>query len=66
MSKSFTVHAPDKLNLEQCQKVLAAVLTKAGHTQCFSGLKISFESIVDPANIALVVDKGLQINQIGH
>ena len=66
MSKTVTVRVPDKLNLEQCQKVLAAVLTKAGHTNCYSGFKISFENAVDPANIALHVDKTLQVNEIGH
>jgi hypothetical protein len=66
MSKNITVHVHDKLNLEQCQKVLASVLTKAGHTGCFSGFKISFENIVDPANIGLVVDKAFQVNEIGR
>lgn len=66
MSKIVTVHVHDKMNLEQCQKVLAAVLTKAGHTGCFSGLKIGFESVVDPANLSLIVDKALQVTEIGH
>jgi hypothetical protein len=67
MSKNVTVLVHDKLNLEQCQKVLAAVLTKAGHTGCFSGLKISFENVVDPANLALLVDKtSHQVNEIGR
>ena len=67
MSKNVTVLVHDKLTLEQCQKVLASVLGKAGHTGCFSGLKISFENAVDPANIALLVDKtNLQVNEIGR
>jgi len=62
--KSVTVHAPHSMTLEQCQKVLAAVLTKAGHTGCFSGFKISFDSIVDPANLVLTVEKNLNIRTI--
>ena len=66
MSKAITVHAPDKMNLEQCQKALASILTKAGHTGCFSGFKISFESVVDPANLHVMIDKAGQINELGH
>jgi hypothetical protein len=66
MSKNLTVYVHDKMNLEQCQKVLSAVLTRAGHTGCFSGFKIGFENVVDPVNIGLVVDKGLQVNEIGR
>jgi hypothetical protein len=42
MSKTVTVRVPDKLNLEQCQKVLVAVLTKAGHTQLLLGIQNQF------------------------
>jgi hypothetical protein len=58
--KSVTVHVREKLNLDQCQKVLASVLGKAGHPMCFSGFKISFDNAVDPANIVLNVEKGSQ------
>ena len=51
MSKNVTVYVHDKLNLEQCQKVLAAVLTKAGHTGCFSGFKIGFENVVEGSHL---------------
>ena len=67
MSKTITVHAPDKMNLEQCQKALAAILTKAGHTGCFSGFKISFENAVDPANLHVAIDKAGHVNELlGH
>lgn len=66
MSKTVTVHVSNKMNLEQCQKVLAAVLTKAGHTHCYSGFKLSFEDIVDPANLVLHVDNSLQVNEVGR
>jgi hypothetical protein len=56
--KSVTVRVPNNLNLEQSQKLLAAVLGKAGHPMCLSGLQINFENAVDPANLVLVVEKG--------
>jgi hypothetical protein len=56
--KSFTVHTRESLNLDQCHKVLASVLGKAGHPTCFSGFNISFENAVDPANTVLTVEKG--------
>ena len=58
--KNITVHVRKSLNLDQCHKVLASVLGKAGHPACFSGFKISFENAVDPANIVLTVEKGSQ------
>jgi hypothetical protein len=64
--KALTVRVPEKLNLEQCQKVLASVLGKAGHPGCFSGFKISFENAVDPSNILLHVDRAnLNVTEIG-
>jgi len=63
--KSVSVRVPDKLTLEQSQKVLATILGKAGHPTCLSGLKISFESIVDPAPMVLNVDKGLKVTEVG-
>jgi len=57
MAKQVTVRVPEKLNLEQSQKLLASVLGKAGCPTCFSGFKISFETAVDPANIVLVAEK---------
>jgi len=63
--KTVTVRVPANLSLEQSQKVLATVLGKAGHPTCYSGLKISFESVVDPANVLLHVDKTLNVNEVG-
>jgi hypothetical protein len=63
--KTVTVRVPANLSLEQSQKVLATVLGKAGHPTCYSGLKISFESVVDPANVLLHVDKTLNVQVIG-
>jgi hypothetical protein len=57
MAKQITVRVPHNLNLEQSQKVLAAVLVKAGHPFCFSGFKIAFETAVDPENLVLVTEK---------
>jgi len=57
MTKQVTVRVPEKLSLEQSQKLLASVLGKAGCPTCFSGFKISFESAVDPAHIVLVTEK---------
>jgi hypothetical protein len=56
--KSVTVHVREPLNLDQCHKVLASVLGKAGHPTCFSGFRIAFESAVDPAPMVLTVEKG--------
>jgi hypothetical protein len=58
--KSVTVRVSEPLNLEQCQKVLSAVLAKAGHPNCYSGFNISFENAVDPAESTLLVEKGTQ------
>ncbi len=55
--KSVTVHVPEKMNLEQSQKLLATVLGKVGHPGCISGFNINFQNAVDPANIVLTVDK---------
>ena len=63
--KAVTVRVPAHLNLEQSQKVLAAVLVKAGHPNCYSGFKISFEDIVDPANVLIHVDKALNVHEVG-
>jgi hypothetical protein len=63
--KAVTVRVPANLSLEQSQKVLASVLGKAGHPTCYSGLKISFENAVDPANILLHVDKTLNVQEVG-
>lgn len=63
--KSITVHTRESLNLDQCHKVLASVLGKAGHPACFSGFKISFDNAVDPANVVLTVDKSLKVTEVG-
>jgi len=63
--KAVTVRVPANLSLEQSQKVLATVLGKAGHPNCYSGFKISFESVVDPANVLLHVDKALNVSEVG-
>ncbi len=61
--KSVSVSVPQNLTLEQTQKVVAAVMGKVGHPTCFSGYKISFEDIVDPA-LNLAVEKGsLQVTE---
>jgi len=66
MMKNVTVHVPDKLNLEQSQKLLAQVLGKVGHPACYSGINISFHNIVAPADRVLSVDKALNIIEVGH
>jgi len=64
--KAATVHVPNNMNLEQCQKVLATVLGKCGHPLCYSGINIGFQSVVDPANILLAVQKGsLNVQAVG-
>ena len=64
--KNVTVHVPGTLNLDQCHKVLASVLGKAGHPTCFSGFKIAFENAVDPAPMVLTVEKGsLKVTEVG-
>ena len=48
--KTVSVRVPDNLTLEQCQRVLASVLGKAGHPTCYSGLNIVVsENAVDPS-----------------
>jgi hypothetical protein len=56
-AKQITVRVPEKLDLKQSQELLAAVLVKAGHPNCFSGFKIAFESAVDPERLVLVTEK---------
>jgi hypothetical protein len=64
--RSLIVRVPNKMNLEQSQRVLATVLGKAGCPTCYSGLKISFESAVDPApEIMNVEEHSLQISEAG-
>jgi hypothetical protein len=64
--KTVTVRVPEKLNLEQSQKLLASVLGKAGHPFCLSGMNINFETAVDPANKVLTVEKGtLNVLEVG-
>lgn len=64
--KKIAVRVHESLNLEQCQKVLGAVLGKAGHPNCYSGFNISFENAVDPADTIMIVEKGSQrITQVG-
>ncbi len=46
-AKGVSVRVPDGLNLDQCKAVLAAVLGKAGHPNCFSGIKIGFDNSID-------------------
>jgi hypothetical protein len=58
--KNIAVRIPENLNLEQCQRVLASVLTKAGHPTCYSGFNISFENAVDPAETIMLVERGSQ------
>jgi len=63
---SVTVRVPNKLTLDQSQKVLASVLGKVGCPTCLSGVRITFENAVDPANRVLAVDQhSLNINEIG-
>lgn len=64
--KKVTVRVHENLNLEQSQKVLAAVLNRAGHPTCYSGFNISFENAVDPAELIMVVERGSQkIMEVG-
>jgi hypothetical protein len=64
--KTVTVRVPEKLTLEQSQKILGTVLGRLGCGACYSGLNISFENAVDPANVVLSVDKaGLNVTEIG-
>ena len=58
--KKITVRVPELLNLEQSQKVLASVLGKAGHPNCYSGFNISFQNAVDPAEHIMIVEKQTQ------
>lgn len=62
-TKSLLVRTPQNLNLQQCEKVLAAVLNKAGHPQCFSGFKIGFQDIVDPPELLLTVDAHAKLSE---
>jgi hypothetical protein len=57
-TKVVTVHAPTNMSLEQSQQVLAAVLGKAGHPTCVSGLHINFVNLGDPAPLNFKVDPG--------
>jgi hypothetical protein len=64
--RKVTVRVPTNMNLEQSQKLLAAVLGKVGHPGCYSGFNISFENAVDPANVILVAEKDLaSVREVG-
>ena len=58
---TVTVHVPEKLNLEACQKVLAGVLGKIGCPGCYSGFNINFVNVVNPAEKIFNVDKNHNI-----
>ncbi len=58
--KSITVHVHDQLNLESLQKVLASIMTKAGHPGCLSGYNLNFMNAVDPAERVFIVERGGQ------
>jgi len=66
MAQNVTVHVPDKMNLEQSQKLLAQVLGKVGHPGCYSGININFKNIVDPAERVLTIDKSHNLVDLGH
>ena len=55
-----TVRTPHNLTLEQAQKVVANVVSKLGHTGCFSGFDIRFTNAVDYA----VQEKTLEVREI--
>jgi hypothetical protein len=58
--RKVTVRVHEPLNLDQCQKVLATVLGKAGCPNCYSGFHLSFENTVNPAELILNVERGSQ------
>lgn len=63
-TKSLVVRVPAKMNLQQAQQVLATVLGKAGCPNCYSGHKISFENVIDPApEILNVEEESLKISE---
>ncbi|HEX4277081.1 MAG TPA: hypothetical protein VHZ74_17115 [Bryobacteraceae bacterium] len=62
--KTISVRVPDKLTLEQSQKVLASVLGKMGHPACYSGFNINFQNAVDPALAVLRVDANLHVSEV--
>jgi hypothetical protein len=68
MSRQVIVHVPAKLSLEQSSKVLANLMTKLGHTMCYSGFDIRFAEVVDPAPLQFKTDKELNIQEVtaGH
>jgi hypothetical protein len=55
--ETVTVRVPQRLNLEQTQKVVANVLGKLGCPGCLSGYDIRFTQAinyaVDPASLAV-------------
>ncbi len=58
---TVTVRVPQKLNMDQAQKVVANVLGKLGCGGCLSGFDIRFTQVVD-----LAVDaKTLAVHEIG-
>ena len=64
MSRQVIVQAPAKLTLEQSSKVLANLMTKLGHTHCYSGFDIRFSDVVDPAPMQFKVDKDLNVEPL--
>jgi hypothetical protein len=61
--KNVTVHVPEHINLDQCQKVLATVLGKLGCPGCYSGYNINFQNVVDPAR-NFSVNKALDVTEV--
>jgi hypothetical protein len=55
--KRVLVHVSTGMTLEQCQKTLVAVLNRAGHPTCYSGINIAFETAVDPETMVLHGEK---------
>ena len=60
---TVSVHVPEKVNLEVCQKILASVLNKVGCPGCYSGFNINFQNVVNPAERIFSVDKNLNITE---
>lgn len=62
LTSPVTVHVPDRMTLEQAQKVTASVLGKLGCGNCYSGWDIRFVGIRE----FVVNPKTFDVGEFGH
>ena len=64
MAHPVHVHVPHNLTLDQSQKLLANLMGKLGHPNCYSGFDIRFvENLGDPAPKIFTANKAGELQE---